>query len=339
VRREVLWFTGPRRLEIREEELPPPLPDQVTVDVALTGISAGTEMLVYRGELPEALEADSDPIARNLTYPTPFGYCSVGRVVALGQDIDPAWKGRLVFAFQSHASSYSAPLHALLAVPPGISAQDAVFLANAETAVNLVHDAAPLLGERVLVLGQGTVGLLTAGLLRDQSLACLVTADLHRVRREAAMQLGVTAVLDPGDPEFVARALSHTGGAGFDIVIELTGNPAALDLAMSSTAFSGRIIVGSWYGRRQAPLDLGGRFHRSRIQVRSSQVSTIAPELMGRWDKGRRFGVAGDAMRRIEPGRWITHRFSIGHADEAFRLLDTAQESTIQVVLEYPDPP
>jgi threonine dehydrogenase-like Zn-dependent dehydrogenase len=106
-------------------------------------------------------------------------------------------------------------------------------------------------------------------------------------------------------------------------------------MAVELTAFSGRIIVGSWYGRRRAALDLGGRFHRSRIRLQSSQVSTIAPELSGRWDKDRRFGVAWEATRRIRPSCWITHSFPVERAAEAYRLLDSEPASAIQVVLEY----
>jgi threonine dehydrogenase-like Zn-dependent dehydrogenase len=183
------------------------------------------------------------------------------------------------------------------------------------------------------------VGLLTAALLREFPLECLVTADLHPVRRQASAELGVTAALDPANQDFMADARSHTGGAGFDVVIELTGNPGALDHAVHAAAFSGRVIVGSYYGRKRAAVDLGDRFHRSRIRLQSSQVSTIAPELSGRWDKQRRFAVAWDFIRRIHPSRWITHRFSINEAAAAFQLLDSAPQSTIQVVLECADTP
>ncbi len=334
MKRKSIWFLGPRQVEVRDDQLPPPGSDCVLVRVQVMGVSAGTEMLVYRGEIPDSADADVDPVVRGLHYPTPFGYCSVGIVTDLGADIAAEWKNRLVFGFQPHASCYTAPPGGLLAVPEDISPQDAIFLANTETAINLAHDAAPLVGERVLVLGQGTVGLLTASLLADFPLACVVTADLHPVRREASAQMGVTAVLDPADPDFVERARSYTQGMGFDAVLELTGNPKALDHAVASTAYSGRIVVGSWYGRKPLALDLGGRFHRSRIRMLASQVSTIAPELSGRWDKARRFGVAWEAIRRIRPSRWITHRFPVERADEAFRLLDTAPQSTIQVVLE-----
>ena len=115
----------------------------------------------------------------------------------------------------------------------------------------------------------------------------------------------------------------------------LEAQEKTINLALELTAFGGRIIIGSWYGRRRASVDLGGRFHRSRIRLQSSQVSTIAPELSGRWTKPRRFEVAWNAMRRIRPSRWITQRFQIDHAAEAFQLLDAEPQSAIQVVLEY----
>ena len=118
--------------------------------------------------------------------------------------------------------------------------------------------------------------------------------------------------------------------------MELTGNPSALNEAVALTAFSGRVVVGSWYGTKTAPVEFGGRFHRSRITIIASQVSTIAPQLAGRWDKSRRFGVAWEQLRRIRPARWITHRFSIATAEQAYRMLDEAPEDTIQLVFTYP---
>ena len=115
----------------------------------------------------------------------------------------------------------------------------------------------------------------------------------------------------------------------------LSGSPSALNDAITSTGFDGRVVIGSWYGEKQAMLDLGGEFHRSRIKLISSQVSTIAPKLSGRWDKGRRFQVAWDALERVRPGKLITHRFSLGDAKEAYWLLDKNPEETIQIILQY----
>jgi threonine dehydrogenase-like Zn-dependent dehydrogenase len=210
----------------------------------------------------------------------------------------------------------------------------AAFLPNMETAVNLVQDAAPILGERAMVFGQGTVGLLTASLLAEFPLETLVTADRFELRRKASVGLGVKDSLDPGEQDFKSAAKSLLNPDA-DFSIELSGSPEALNDAIDLTGFSGRIVIGSWYGRKPTHLDLGGSFHRSRIKLISSQVSSISPELSGRWDKTRRFEVAWDAIRRIQPQKWTTHRFSFDKAQDAYRLLDGSPKETIQVMLTY----
>ncbi len=140
--------------------------------------------------------------------------------------------------------------------------------------------------------------------------------------------------LDPNSENFREQALSclHQGA---DLTFELSGNPAALNEAIALTAFSGRIVIGSWYGEKQVEVQLGGSFHRSRIKLVSSQVSTISPELSGRWDKSRRFDVAWKALERIQPAKWITHRISIDNAVEAYTLLDEHPQETIQILFTY----
>lgn len=336
--RRVLYFTAPGALMVREEPIAALQSDQLLVKTLVSGISAGTELLIYRGQFTRDLAEVGDVISSRLEYPLPYGYASVGRVEALGSSVDRDWHGRLVFAFQPHASHFIAAPGEVIPLPDGLDLLDAVFLANAETAVNLVQDAAPILGEHVLVLGQGIVGLLTTALLREFPLQSLATADRFELRRTASLQLGVAGALDPAAGNFreAAGRLSGSRAEGFDLVIELSGSPSALDDAIALTGFSGRIVVGSWYGQKPAALDLGGSFHRSRIRIVSSQVSTISPDLTGRWDKPRRFAVAWEALRRIRPSSWITHRFSLDQAAEAYALLDRAPESALQVVFEYP---
>jgi threonine dehydrogenase-like Zn-dependent dehydrogenase len=178
------------------------------------------------------------------------------------------------------------------------------------------------------------IGLLTTSLLAEFPLDTLVTADCYNLRRKASLDLEVSNSLDPNSESFQNDASAYTQRK-FDLTLELSGNPAALNDALALTAFSGRIIVGSWYGEKPAEINLGGAFHRSRIKLISSQVSTIAPELSGRWNKSRRFEVAWKALERIKPEKWITHRFPIGAAVEAYRLLDENPQETIQVMLHY----
>jgi threonine dehydrogenase-like Zn-dependent dehydrogenase len=203
-----------------------------------------------------------------------------------------------------------------------------------ETAVNLVQDGAPILGERVLVLGQGIVGLLTASLLCEFPLESLVTVDNYELRRKALEVKSKTLKVK----SFTSHELQHSSTLGqnkADLTFELSGSPSALNDAIALTTFSGRIIIGSWYGKKHAELDLGGAFHRSRIKLISSQVSTISPELSGRWDKSRRFDVAWKALERIKPEKWITQKFSLNDAAKAYQLLDENPQETIQVIFDY----
>jgi threonine dehydrogenase-like Zn-dependent dehydrogenase len=122
---------------------------------------------------------------------------------------------------------------------------------------------------------------------------------------------------------------------GADLVFELSGSPPALDQAIDVTAYSGRVVIGSWYGRKEAGLHLGGRFHRSRIRLVSSQVSSIAPELSGRWTKERRFSLAWEMLRKTQPSRLVTQRIPIIQAANAYQVLDMHPEQSIQILLTY----
>jgi 2-desacetyl-2-hydroxyethyl bacteriochlorophyllide A dehydrogenase len=329
-------FTAPQQVSVLEEKLPDPAPDQVLVQTLFSAISPGTELMIYRGQFPEDLSVDESipSLAGPFCYPLRYGYSAVGQVIAAGRQVDRLWEGQLVFSFQPHTSHFLARPDELLPVPAGIQPQSAVFLSNMETAVNLVQDGAPLLGERVAVFGQGVIGLLTAALLAQFPLASLVSLDCYPQRRKASLEAGVHACLDADAPDALEQ-LRSLQPRGADLVYELSGSPAALDQAIAAAAFSGRVVVGSWYGKKQAVLNLGGRFHRSRIRLISSQVSSLAPELSGRWTKGRRFEVAWEMLRRIDPAGLITHRLPVSEAPAAYRLLDQSSGDAIQVVFEY----
>jgi 2-desacetyl-2-hydroxyethyl bacteriochlorophyllide A dehydrogenase len=338
VNRKILYFIAPGQVELREEPIPTLTAGQVLVRTCISAISAGTEMLLYRGQLPADADTLNDTLSNGLQYPTPYGYACVGMVEEMGRSVRSELRDRLVFAFQPHCSYFVADADLLIEVPSGISDEDAAFLPNAETAVNLVQDAAPILGERVLVFGQGVVGLLTSMLLRQFPLACLMSAERYEIRRQASLRIGLDAALDPAQKDFLTRALEvgQSSKNGFDLTVELTGDPSALDNAIALTTFSGRIVIGSWYGGKKALLDLGGKFHRSRIKLLASQVSSISPELSGRWNKARRFEVAWNAIQKLQPSQWITHRFSLEEAVQVYRLLDVSPEQTIQVIFDYP---
>ena len=213
----------------------------------------------------------------------------------------PSWLGRRVFGFQPHATAFRSPVAALLAVPDGLPPERAALLANMETAVNLVLDGAPLLGENVLVIGQGIVGLLVTALLARFPLGALGAVEGRPLRAKAARAFGARIVSGGGTTAADAPSADELFGArGADLVYELSGNPAALDLAVAAAGHEGRIVVGSWYGNKRASVDLGGRFHRRRLRLVSSQVSHIGAPLSARWDRARRFGEAWRALAAID---------------------------------------
>ena len=330
-----LIFTSPRAVEIRESTLPPLGADEVLVQTLVSAISPGTEMLIYRGQFPKEMGDSADSISAGLAYPCAYGYACVGKIIETGKQVGRELLNKLVFAFQPHKSHFILHPSSIILLPEGVSPETAAFLPNMETAVNLVHDVAPLLGERGLVLGQGIVGLLATSLLAEFPLESLVSADNFPLRRAESLKAGASASLDPCAADFRMQAEQLLGGEKADFVLEISGAPAALNDAIALTRFSGRVIVGSWYGEKQAALELGGDFHRSRIQIVSSQVSSIRPELSGRWSKSRRFGVAWKALARIRPEKWVTQRVNIQKASEIYKMLDENPQDSIQVLFEY----
>lgn len=337
-----LLFKQPLTTELREMPVPEPAPDQVLVANRLSAISAGTEMLVFQGLFPENMAVDTAiaSLSGRFRYPLMYGYSCVGKVVAAGSCVDHSWIGRRVFAFHPHESHFVSLPEELLPLPPDMTEEDAVFLAGMETAVNLVMDGRPLLGERVMVWGLGVVGLLTTAVLARYPLSVLAGVDPVVARCQAAMDLGAQLTFGGTEPEgdsvFTAAYGESPGDGKADLIFELTGNPQALNGALSWAGFDTRIVIGSWYGTKSGPIGLGGRFHRDRVQIAASQVSTIAPQLSGRWSKSRRLQTAWQMVQAIRPSALITHRFDIRKAQSAYELLSNNPKDALQVVMVYP---
>ncbi len=330
-----LWFTAPQQVEVREQQLSVPTAGEVLVQTLCSAISAGTELLVYRGQLPAdiSLDATLANLQQSTAYPLQYGYASVGRVVALGSEMDASWRDALVFAFQPHASHFLTTPANLIRVPDGIEPEAALFLANMETAVNLVQDGQPAIGEKVVVLGQGIVGVLLLQLLQQFPLAQLAAVDALADRRQRALAIGANTVADPTAVAELQHALSNNGA---DLVYEVSGVPTALNLAITLSGYASRIVIGSWYGNKSAAIELGGAAHRNRLQLITSQVSTLAPALSGRWDKQRRFDVAWQMIRQLNPQQWITQRAALTDASTLYQQIHNGRADLLQAVFTYP---
>ncbi|HEX2660111.1 MAG TPA: zinc-binding alcohol dehydrogenase [Polyangia bacterium] len=329
-----LVFTAPGRVDLvpAEGALTTP-PGSALVRTLVSALSAGTELLAFRGQIAPGTVLDETLASLGsgtFQYPFRYGYAAVGDVTAVGTGVDPTWVGRRVFAFEPHATAFVAPVADLVPVPEGLAPERAALLAHMETAVNLVLDGAPLLGEQTLVIGQGTVGLLVSALLARFPLSSLTVCEPLPHRAAAARTLGAPQAL-PAD-----QVVGALGERGADLVYELSGNPVALELAIAAAGHEGRIVVGSWYGSKRASVDLGGRFHRRRLRLISSQVTHIAPALSARWNKQRRFDLAWTALQEIDTRSLISHRVPFAEAQAAYELIDRQADQVLQVLLEYP---
>lgn len=275
---QACWLTEPGRAELRTETLPAPGPDQVLVRTLHSGISRGTETLVFRGEVPASeFERMRAPFQEG-AFPAPvkYGYNSVGLV-----EQGPAHLlGRPVFCLYPHQTRYVVPASAVHLLPPDVPPARAVLAANLETAVNALWDAAPRVGDRIAVVGGGTVGLLVAWLAGRMPGCQVQLVDTQEARRTIAQHLQVD------------HALPHTARAEADLVIHASGHAEGLVTALELAAFEATVLELSWYGDRPVSVPLGGAFHARRLTLRSSQVGQVATAQRARWNHQRRFELA-----------------------------------------------
>jgi 2-desacetyl-2-hydroxyethyl bacteriochlorophyllide A dehydrogenase len=267
---------------VRTIDLPAVQEGQVLVRTSYSGISAGTELLAYRGELDPDMAVDETigALGGTFGYPFQYGYSCVGVVE---ESRSPLAVGQTVFAFHPHQSHFVADASGLV-VLDGIEARVATLFPLVETALQITLDAGPLYGERVVVFGLGTVGALTA-LLLSRTGARVLGVDPRAWRAGVLQDLGLETVA-PGDLR--AALTIHGRHEAVPLVVEASGNPEALRTGLGMLAHEGTALVASWYGSKEVTLPLGQHFHRRRLTIRSSQVSTIPARLGDRWDAERR---------------------------------------------------
>src|SRR5215210_5006447 len=328
-----LWFTAPRTAEFRQETVPPPGPGEVRVETLASAVSAGTEMLVYRGEVPQDLRLDLPNLAGSYAFPIKYGYAAAGRILDTGSDVDHLSPGDPVFVHHPHQDIFLVPAQMLVRLPDDLDPELGVFAANLETALNIVHDTPVRLGETALIFGQGVVGLLVALLLNLAGAGQVLVVDPLEERRRLALAAGADGAFEPA--RLNARITEITGGRGADVAIEASGSGAALQGAIDAVATEGTVVVASWYGTKPVTLSLGGHFHRGRVRLSSSQVGGMNPDLGPRWDHARRTETVLGLLPRLRLKELISHRFPFGRAPDAYRLVDEQPEETVQVILTH----
>jgi len=332
-----IWFTSPRQLSFIDVEIGYPGDNQLEIETLFSGISHGTEMLVYRGQIPPDMEIDPSlsTMEGSFRFPIKYGYASVGRVVDMGSRVTDFNRGDLVFAHFPHQTRYLLPQCSATKLPNDIPLQLGVFLATLETAINCTWDASPNLGEVVVISGQGVVGLLITQLLSRGTANMIIAIEPNKRRRELSLKTGASIALDPTANNIDEVVKHYTAGRGADVVIEVSGDPAALDYTIKLAAFQGRIIVASWYGTKTTALHLGNAFHRNRLEIVSSQVSNINPSLVPRWNRNRRMKLAVQLLTELSLLELISDVYPFNQAQLAYDKIDKSNHNVLQVVLQY----
>jgi threonine dehydrogenase-like Zn-dependent dehydrogenase len=277
------WLRAPGIGEIRPVTLPAPGRDEVMVRTVRSGVSRGTETLVFRGGVPPGQYAAMRAPFQEGDFPAPvkYGYLNVGAVEQGPEELC----GRTVFCLYPHQSAYVVPAGAVTVVPDDVPPARAVLAGTVETAVNALWDAGPLLGDRVAVVGAGMVGCCVARLLSRFPALQVTLVDVDPGRAEVAAALGVEFALPADAP------------GGRDLVVHASATSAGLQRSLELLAPEGTVIELSWYGDDEVRLSLGGAFHSSRLGIRASQVGTVSPARGGRRTTADRLALALELLR------------------------------------------
>jgi NADPH:quinone reductase-like Zn-dependent oxidoreductase len=280
---KAFWVTAPGNGEIRAQQLRAPAAGELLVRTIASGISRGSESLVFRGEVPPSEWQRMRCPFHEGEFPAPvkYGYAAVGIV----EDGPADCIGRRVFCLYPHQDRFVVPQEAAAAVPDEVPDRRATLAANMETAVNGLWDGAPGPGDRIAVVGAGVVGALVAALAARLPAAEIELIDIDPAREPLAAALGCRFA----DPS-AARAEA-------DLVFHASGRPDGLATALAIAGAEATIVELSWYGNRMVALPLGGPFHSRRLTLRSSQVGTVPACRRPRWSRQRRLALALSLLR------------------------------------------
>jgi 2-desacetyl-2-hydroxyethyl bacteriochlorophyllide A dehydrogenase len=317
-----LWYVKPGVCEIRNERLQPLQPGEARVATLFTSISRGTERLVANGEVPESewTRMRAPFQSGSFPYPVKYGYSAAG-IVTAGSE---ALLGKTVFCLHPHQDHFQVPGNMLAVVPDHIPAKRATLAANMETALNAIWDSGTQPGDKVLIVGAGIVGLLTAHLARQMFASRVVITDIDPTKGPVAEALGIDFTL-PGDVPPDNRIVFHTSASS-----------KGLETAIAAAAFEGRIVELSWYGDRPTTLHLGGAFHSRRLQIICSQVGHVAPSQRSSVTHSQRLATAISMLDDPRLDRLVEHEISFEDLPQKLSQIFAAPSATICPVIRFP---
>ena len=295
---QALWYAAPYRAELRSIPLRIPGKDEALVRTLWSGISRGTERLVFEGRVPttEAAVMRAPLQDGDFPFPVKYGYCAVGCVERGPDDL----KSRDVFCLHPHQDRFVAPLSMLVPVPENVPARRAILAANMETALNGMWDSGVEEQSRIVVVGAGIVGLMIAHLGVHMLKSNVTVVDIAPERRAIAESFGASFASPDSSPKDA------------DVVFHTSATAAGLATAISAAAFEAKIIEISWYGEGTVAAPLGGAFHSRRLQLISSQVGHVAPSHRAHWSHRRRLAKALELLADARLDTLITGEITFG---------------------------
>jgi 2-desacetyl-2-hydroxyethyl bacteriochlorophyllide A dehydrogenase len=341
-----LVLNRPREIDYQTYEDAPLKGDELRIRTLYSGISAGTELTMYRGTNPYLTKRwDNDrrlfiPGAEtSWTYPImSLGYEEVGEVVEVGADVTDIPVGARVFGTWGHKTHYVANLDYVRPrlMPPDLDPICGIFSHLGAIALNGIHDSAVRLGETIAIFGMGALGQIVL-MMAKKSGAKVIAVDLHDSRLEMAKQHGADITLNAARGTVAEQIKDLTNGMGADVCIEVSGSTVALHEAIRSAAYSARVVAMGFFQGDAQGLFLGDEFHHNRINLICSQISGVAPEMSYRWNKMRLWQSAirlqAEGVLELRP--LITHRAPFTEAAGLFHQLDQTPQDVLLAVLEF----
>ncbi len=316
-----LWFTRPGEVELRSGRIPALDPGQVLVRALASGVSRGTELLLYRGDGPTPFDPSLDAPDTPL-HPRRYGYSWVGEVLS---DSPAMPANTRVFCLAPHGDLHALDPERAHRISETLPPHRATLAASLETAVTCTWDAGTSIGDDAVVLGAGVIGLLVTWLLARTGARVHVVEPAER-RRALALELGARSVSHPTDDVPASRA---------DVVVEASGDPSLLDRAIAHAGREATVIVASFYGARTAPVSLGNDFHRRRLLLKSSQVSEIPPARAPRWSRERRFALVRELLQDACLDAIVDAPVPFDEAPSVYARLDRAPDEGVHTVFTY----
>ncbi|PXF49342.1 D-xylulose reductase A [Gracilariopsis chorda] len=332
-----IQFDAPKQVSVQESKLVSSDRGSVLVSSKYSAVSTGTELLLFTGKMPGDIPTDEVFASQKerFSYPCKYGYAVVGTVITShANELQPGTK---VFAFREHVSEFWEEAKNLHVLPNDVELLDACFFPSVETAVSLVFDAGILPGESITIVGQGVVGLLVTSVIKHlYPYSKVMTVDTNPKRRKLSVeQAGASNSFDA--TEAIGTVAKELFPFGTDVSIDVSGCGEGLQTAISCTRDHGRVVIGSWFGTKSVTLpNLGGRFHRSHIQLVASQVSAIPPAVSGRWTKARRFKLVWKLLSDIRPSSIFPMRIADVHNAQKI-YSDLASGELLQAIFTYGD--